>query len=159
SEQHLIKSISYQKNINYNYLYYSGLFYLGKTYFLLQKHLEAIRTFNKIIKLSKNNNNHRYLIYCYNTLGKIYYEKKQIKQAVDNFILSIEYSIEQNNNIIPADSSKYLGLLYKRLNEPELAHHYFSESLKFYNIYTKNHKNINLSKELELIKKELFLIK
>ncbi|MDA3886856.1 MAG: tetratricopeptide repeat protein [Candidatus Delongbacteria bacterium] len=158
AEYFLILAASQYKKYSYNYLYLSNLYFLGKTFYLLKKHIKAIRTLTELINLSHLNNNHKYLIYCHNTLGKIYFEKKEIKPAIDNFNLSIRLGEKEHNNAILADSNKFLGLMYKELNEAQLAHHYFSESLKFYNIYTKNHKNINLSKELELIKKELFLI-
>ena len=161
SERYLQKSILYHKKSQYNYIYYSNLLYLGQTYFLLKKYLKAISTFNEIIKLPQSdnyNNRNTYLIYSFNTLGKIYMDKKEYELAVDNFDLSIELSIIQNNYIIPADSNKHLGLLYKKLNEPHLAYHYFSESLKFYNICIKNNLNMDLSKDLEFIRKELLLI-
>ncbi|MBN2789452.1 MAG: hypothetical protein JXR69_04635 [Candidatus Delongbacteria bacterium] len=151
-------SCSKYKLYQNNYIYFENLYYLGKTLYLLRKYSESIEILNELIDLSHSYNNHKYLIYCYNILGKIYYSMKKSELSIDYFNSCIELGLLSNNNIILAGVNKNLGNIYKEHNEPALALHYYSESLKFYNLMIKNNNNMDLSKEIELIKKELSLI-
>lgn len=105
---------------------------------------KAIIYTEKAIEFAKNNNLENKLADCYLVLGSIYFDLRKVGNAIENFIISINYYNKKEETINLALAYYNLGNCYLEKNKPEISEIYLNKAAQIY-------KNLNFLDAIELI--------
>ncbi|MEP6949888.1 MAG: ATP-binding protein [Ginsengibacter sp.] len=106
-----------QKNNDKTTVVYA-LVNLSVTYGHLNQLEKQFEILQKALPLAKDNNDLEQLGDIYNNLGGYYYDKKQYRKSLDNYMQSYSYSQQMGNHYHICAACSHLALLYLKLNMP-----------------------------------------
>jgi signal transduction histidine kinase/CheY-like chemotaxis protein len=86
----------------------------------------------KAIEFAKSNNLNNKLADCYLVLGSIYFDLRKIDNAIENFIISINYYNKKENSANLALAYYNLGNCYLEKNKPKISEIYLNKAAQIY---------------------------
>uniref|UniRef100_UPI00404A9E30 ATP-binding protein n=1 Tax=Flavobacterium sp. TaxID=239 RepID=UPI00404A9E30 len=93
---------------------------------------KAVIYTEKAIEFAKKNNIENKLANCYLVLGSIYFDLRKIDNAIENFIISINYYNKKGKSANLASAYYNLGNCYLEKNKPEISEIYLNKAAQIY---------------------------